>query len=323
MAYTPIRDEVAIASSAIALLERDTGLAGTIWRDPVPPETFARKKDDTVSIYLPAYAVANKRALRANANRVRSTLKERKVDVSLENDLQVDVDLTDEQLTLDTDNLVRQVIAPSIGAIVRAYDEEVAALMAGATYELEIEWDATDPYETLVDLWTALDDHQVPMSDRHLALGSTLMAQLKKDDLLVSANRSGSAQTLRRGVLGDVAGFVDITPSPFLAPTAGFAYHRTAYALASRAPSVPDGVAWGNVQSQGGFSVRVMQHLTQNGSGDLLNVVYHDSWFGASVVPDDGAIDENGKFIPAVDPDGEGQDSLLVRAVKIGSGSSS
>lgn len=323
MAYTPIRDEVAIASSAIALLERDTGLAGTIWRDPVPPDTFARKVDDTVSIYLPAYAVANKRALRANANRVRSTLKERKVDVSLENDLQVDVALTDEQLTLDTDNLVRQVIAPSIGAIVRGYDEEIAALMEAAAFEVEIAWDADDPYEVFVDLWTALDDHAVPATDRHVALGSRLMAQAKKDDLLVSANRSGSVQTLRAGVLGDVAGFSSIMSSPFLSPDFGCAYHRTGFTLASRAPSVPDGVAWGNVQSQGGFSVRVMQHLAQNGSGDLQNVVYHDSWFGASVVTDSGAIDANGKFTPAVDPDGEGQDDLVVRAVGIGSASSS
>lgn len=318
MAYTPIVDEVAIASSAIGLLVRDTMLAGTVWRDPVNPGDFARKKNDTVSIYLPAYAVANKRSLRGNAARVRSTLKERKVDVSLENDLQVDVALTDENLTLDVENLVRNVVAPSVGAIVRAYDEEVAAVMSGATYENEVTWDSSNPYESLVDARVALDDASVPASDRFLVVGSQLAAQLLKDDLLVSANRSGGTGTLRNGTIGEVASFT-VMSSAFLAPDEGYAYHRTAYALASRAPAVPDGVAWGNVQSSGGFAIRVMQHLSQDDDKDLLNIVYHDSWFGCSVVTDNGTVDGNGKFVPSVDND---EDDLLVRAVKLdGSGS--
>lgn len=318
MAYTPIVDEVAIASSAIGLLVRDTMLAGTVWRDPVGPNDFARKKNDTVSIYLPAYAVANKRSLRANAARVRSTLKERKVDVSLENDLQVDVPLTDENLTLDIENLVRNVIAPSVGAIVRAYDEEIAAVMAAATYQTTINWDETNPYASLVDARVALDDASVPATDRFLVVGSELAAQLLKDELLVRADKSGSTQTLRSGVIGEVASFT-VMGSAFLAPDTAYAYHRTAYALASRAPVVPDGVAWGNVQSSGGFSIRVMQHLSDDATGDLLNIVYHDSWFGCSVVTDNGAVDANGKFIPSVDPAGVGQDDLFVRSVKLSS----
>src|SRR5690606_15260548 len=129
------------------------------------------------------------------------------------------------------------------------------------------------------DARVALDDHAVPMTGRYLVLGSQLAARLLKDDLLVKVDSSGSSQTLRNGVIGTVAGF-NVLTSAFPDPDAGFAYHRTAFPLVSRAPQVPDGVAWGNVQSAGGFSVRVMQHLSQNGSGDLLNVVYHDSWFG-------------------------------------------
>lgn len=316
MAYDPIQDEVAIASSAINLLVRDTMLAGTVWRDPVGPNDFARKKNDTVSIYLPAYVVANKRTLRANAARVRSTLKERKVDVSLENDLQVDVPLTDENQTLDLVSLVRNVVAPSVGAIVRAYDEEIAAVMAAATYENEVTWDDSNPYASLVDARVALDDASVPATDRFLVVGSELAAQLLKDDLLVKADSSGSTQTLRSGVIGQVASFNALT-SAFLAPDAGFAYHRTAFALASRAPVVPQGVAWGNVQASGGFAIRVMQHLSDDGTGDLLNIVYHDSWFGATAVTDNGHVDDNGKFIPSEDPEGVEEDDLLVRAVKL------
>lgn len=319
MAYSPTQDEIqTIANAAIGLLERDVMLAGTVWRDPVSPDSFARKKNETVSIYLPAYVVANKRSLRANAARVRSTLTERKVDVTLDNDLQVDVALTDENLTLDVPSVVRNVVAPAVGAIVRAYDEEVAAVMEGATYENEISWDESQPYNSIVDARVALDDASVPVTGRTLVVGSELAAQLLKDDLLVRADKSGSTQTLRAGTIGEVASFTVMTSS-FLSPTSGYAYHPTAFALCSRAPVVPDGAAWGATQSAGGFAIRVLQHLTQDSTGDLLNVVYHDSWFGCAVVTDNGTIDENGKFIPSVEND---ESDLLVRAVKLdGSGS--
>ena len=322
MAFNPIQDQVAVANAALQLLVRDTMLAGTVWRDPVPAESFARKANDTVSIYLPAYAVANKRTLRGNNDRVRSVLHERKVDVSLTNDLQVDIALTDENQTLDVRSLTAGVIAPAVGAIVRAYDEELATLMAGATYANDVEWDVTDPYDSLVDARVHLDNASVPATGRFLVLGSQLFADLLKYKLLVTADTSGSTQTLRNGVVGSVAGF-NVLTSAFLAPDEGYAYHQTAYALASRAPVVPEGVAWGNVQSGGGFSIRVMQHLAQNGAGDLQNIVYHDSWFGASVVTDNGFIDADGKFIPAVEPDDGPNADLLVRAVKLGVGSGS
>lgn len=316
MSYDPIQDQVAIANAALGLLVRDTGLAATVWRDPVTD--FARKKDETVSIYLPAYAVANKRALRANATRARSVLKERKVDVTLENDLQVDVPLADENQTLDLRSLVGSVIAPSIGAIVRAYDEEIAAVMEGADYEASVTWDSEDPYGSLVEARVQLDDHAVPASDRFLVVGSGLAADLLRSDRLVNVDTSGSNQTLRRGVIGEVASFTVIT-SQFLSPTFGAAYHRTAFAMASRAPVVPQGVAWGQSVSQDGLAIRVMQHLSQDDQKDLLNIVYHDSWFGITEVTDNGEINGQGKFIPSTDPDDElgDQEDLLVRAVAL------
>jgi hypothetical protein len=195
--------------------------------------------------------------------------------------------------------------------------------MEGATYQNTVTWDGADdgPYESLVDARVKLDAMSVPATDRFLVVGSTLAAELLKSSLLVQANTAGSTATLRSGVIGQVASFQVMT-SPFLTPTFGVAYHRTAFALASRAPAVPDGVAWGSVQSADGFAVRVMQHLSDAGTGDLLNIVYHDSWFGASVVTDNGHIDANGKFIPSTDPAGGDEDDLLVRAVAIdGSGS--
>lgn len=317
MGYSNVKEQVAIASAAIGLLERDSVLANTVWRDAAAD--FRGKKDDTISVRLPAYAVANKRTLRANATRVRSTLYERKVDITLDADLQVDVPLTDENQTLDVQSIVRDITAPSAGAIIRAIDEEIADTMDSASYQVTLDW-GNDPYSALVDARVALDDHNVPDTGRFLVVGTEVQARLLKDELLVQANTSGSTQTLRRGVIGQVASF-DVIPSNTIAPDVGYAYHRTAFALAARAPVVPQGVAWGASMARDGFAIRVMQHLTQDDSKDLLNIVFHDTWIGVNVVKDNGAIDENGKFVPSVNPD-EGSD-LFVRAVAIGAASSS
>ena len=317
--FTPIQ-ATRVVQTALALLERDTSLAATVWRNAAGD--FAGAKDETISIRLPAYAVANRRTLRANDTRVRSTLNQRKVDVTLTEDLQVDVPLTDENLTLDVESLARDVVAPAMSGIVRGYEETIATLMQSAVYDSVVGWDASSPYDTLVDARLALDAASVPANDRFLVVGSDLAGNLLKQDLLVQANTSGSTQTLRRGVIGEVASFTVLT-SPFVAPDFGVAYHRTAFALANRAPVVPQGVAWGQSLSAGGFAIRVMQHLGQNGSGDLENLVYHDGWVGANTVSDAGAFNTDGQFVPSVTPDSGGSDLLFVRAVGLGAVSSS
>ena len=317
--FTPVQ-ATRVVQTALALLERDTSLTSTVWRNA--GGDFAGAKDETVSVRLPAYAVANRRTLRSNEARTRTTLNERKVDITLTEDLQIDVPLTDENMTLDVENFARQVVAPAISGIVRGYEETVASLMQDAIYNTVTGWNSSKPYDSLVDARLALDAASVPANDRFLVVGSDLAGDLLKSDLLVQANTSGSNQTLRRGIIGEVASFTVMT-SPFVDPEFGVAYHRTAFALANRAPVVPQGVAWGRSMSANGFAIRVMQHLGQNGSGDLENLVYHDGWVGANIVEDAGAFNIDGQFIPAITPDAGGTDLLFVRAVGIGSVASS
>ena len=160
----------------------------------------------------------------------------------------------------------------------------------------------------------------MPDTERFLVVGSEFAGQLLKDDLLVRVDQSGSNQTLRRGVIGEVASFTVLTSSG-IAPDSGYAYHRSAFALASRAPRVPQGVAWGQTLSSNGFAIRVMQHLSQNNSGDLENVCYHDAYVGVATVEDNGTWDSNSQFQPSVDPSSSANDRF-VRAVKLTEGSS-
>lgn len=312
--FIPVQPE-RVVDVGLQLLERETMLGATVWRNAAGD--FAGAKDDTISLRLPAYAVANKRALRSTDVRVRSTLHQRKVDISLTHDLQVDIPLTDEEMTLDLESIAREVTAPSVGAIVRGYEEDVAALMAGATYAVTLTVDEAKPTDALFDARTALNDASVPASQRFVVVGSGYENLLLKSDRLNKANEAGSNDALREAALGSLAGFGNIFTSNFLDPWEGYAYHRTAYALATRAPAVPRGVAWGATRAAGGYAIRVMEHLSDV-DGDIANIVYHDAWVGTNTTPDHGAFNADGKFIPSTEPDlAGGTDALFVRAVKI------
>jgi hypothetical protein len=313
--FIPVKPEV-VVDLGLGLLERETSLAATVWRQGFG--NFAGRKDDTVNVRVDAYAEANRRQLRGGGNRVRSKLFERNVPISLTHDLQVDVALTDPEWTLDVDSIARRISRPAMRGIVRAHDAEVATLMQGATYAKTVTVDGDAPHEALFDAGTALDDHEVPNSQRFVALGSALQNALVKSDRLNKVNESGSDSALRRATIGELAGFDRIFKSNFLAPWEGYAYHISAYALATAAPAVPRGVAWGARGSENGFAIRVMEHLTDDEDGDLENVVYHDAWIGAQLVRDHGVIGVDGKFTPSVEPDlDNGTDLVFVRAVKL------
>src|ERR1700741_123839 len=138
-----------VVDVGLQLLERELVLANLVWKDAAGD--FAGAKDDTISIRLPSYTKSRKNALRSGAARTRDNLTERKVDVSLASRLYKDVEVTDENLTLDIVDFTKQVLSPALRSIARGYEDEVAALMTGASYAVTIDWDETKPYETIVD----------------------------------------------------------------------------------------------------------------------------------------------------------------------------
>jgi len=168
----------------------------------------------------------------------------------------------------------------------------------------------------LVEARKQLSDGQVPLAGLFLAVGSSVEAALLESEQFRRFDQAGDSNAFRRAETGMIANFT-VVPSQALDPEVAIAYHRTAFAVATRAPIVPDGAAWGATQSADGYAIRVMQHLSDTDDGPT-NIVYHDAWVGLKAVTDLGAIDETtGKFEPAVDPEESGADELFVRAVKL------
>lgn len=312
--FSPEEVDVMV-DGALSLLTRISALGGTVFREGFGD--FRGNKNDTVNLRLPAYAKASKRQLRSGTARVRTKLHERTVPVQLTHGYQIDVPLTDEEITLDVRNLARDIIAPSVAGIAREYETDIADLMETATYARDlITIDSASPFGAFAEARKQLSDGQVPLQGLFLAVGSSVEAAILEAEQFRRFDQAGDSRALRRAETGMIANFT-VVPSQALSPDAAVAYHRTAFAVPSRAPIVPDGSPWGASRSAGGYAVRVMQALDASDLDGPTNIVFHDAWVGTKAVTDVGAIDPDNKFEPAVDPTESGASELFVRAVKL------
>lgn len=301
-----------VVNTALGLLERATPLPAFVWRDA--GGDFRGAKGDAITIRLPAYVKSRKRSLRAGTPRSEDSLVERTVIVTLDSNLYNKVPITDEELTLDIERFNDQILVPVLSGIGRGIEDELIDAITGASYPVahDIAIDPADPYAGCVDARRLLNNARVPMSERFIACGSEVEAQFLLDDKFVRADASGTTSTMREGVIGRVAGF-DVVSIPGLPVDEAYACHRTAFALSTRAPIVPQGAPWGASQSWNGYSIRVVQALDPD---ELVNNFHADVYVGVNPVTDFGSF-TSGLFEPATNPDLDHDTPVLVRAVKM------
>lgn len=300
-----------VVRTALGLLERESVLPRLVWRDGVGD--FAGAKDDTISVRLPAYGKAKTRALRSGAERVKSNLYQRKIDVTLTDDIYMDVPISDEVLELDITDFGIEILNPVVAGIVRGITDNLITTVQGATYANEFAADIDDLKGTFAYARELLNKSQVPQTDRVMLIGAEIDSAMIQVDNLVSADKSGSTDTLREAKIGRVYGF-DVYPSTEIAPGEAFAFHKTAYALVGRAPKVPAGAPWGAVASFAGFAVRTVRVFDPDEVEDRFIA---DAWVGSNVVTDVGAFTASGMWVPAENPSEVGAASKLIRAVHI------
>lgn len=285
-----------IASTALGILRRERVLAGLVWRDAAGD--FAGAEGDTISIRVPGYTKARKRALRSGATRIRDGLVEQKVDVSLDTDIYKDIPISDEELTLDIANFGEQVLNPLMEGVVDTIEDEIVDTMESGSYAQSVAYsyasdDAWD--DLIVPARELLNNARVPVGGRVLAVGSGVESEMLRTDLFKKADESGTTQAVAEATLGRKGGFT-IVSVPSLDPDEAYAFHRTAYVLNNRAPVVPAGAPYGTTQSHDGHAIRIVRVLDSNEIRDILAL---DSWIGTNLVRDAGYFGSDGKFVPA------------------------
>ena len=315
-----------IARMTVGLLYRDLVVAKTVWTDAINPQEFTGALNDTVTMRVPARRTARTRTLRAGTAITNDVSHEFGVDVKLTTDVYNGAPITDEELTLDITDFGAQILQPQTRAVAEGVEAQIVNRINNSTYaniihaddvQFDDDLNNTDWYKVALRARRTLSEQNVPETERYWLVGLEVEEQLLASDRLVKFDNIGgeAPDAFREAAIGRIAGFT-VVPTSEIDEQASFAYHRTAFALATRAPLVPRGVAFGTTQNLGGngdvgyvggVSSRWIMDYDYTNTTDRSLV---NTWVGTAAVND--PIDVNGSDNDA--------NKHLIRAVKIDNG---
>lgn len=188
--------------------------------------------------------------------------------------------LSDYAATVDLLNRDEQIVSPMIRAVARGLEDKIATLMSGATYAATKTikgltaataptTDANAFLDLLIDMSVDLDIIDVPRTDRVFLAGSQFMR-----GVLRALGRRGNDNAVTFDALTDatvahVGGF-DIVGSNAIASTAAYAFHKSAYMAAFRAPAVSGGVISGQSISSDGLAMTLIQDYISDTSQESV-----------------------------------------------------
>lgn len=250
---------VTIVSGALGVLEREVVLPQLVWRDA--EAGFDGAKGDTVTLRLPAYLEAHEFDRSTGEPIVVDDLNEIGVPVTLDKELYSAVAVTDPQLTLGITDFTEQVTQPQSRAVVRGLEQTVAVALDAAPVAWTV--DESDPWDAAVEARKALNKAAVPMAGRVLLVGADVEAVILKHPLFVRADQSGSDNALREANPGRIAGF-QVVVSQYVDAALAWGFHRSAFALANRAPVVPEGATFGESMTFESYAMRWLRDYDAN-----------------------------------------------------------
>jgi hypothetical protein len=292
-----------IARATVGLLYRELTVARTVWTDAINPGEFTGALNDTVTMKVPARRVARKRTLRAGTAIVNDTSTEFGVPVKLDTDVYNGAPITDEELALDITDFSAQVLSPQVRAVVEGVDDEVIDEIENANYtgmtidptntELVVSGQ-TDWYFAALRARNMLNKKHVPQEGRTLLIGTDVEEQIMRSDRFVRFDSRGpaAATALEGATIGTIAGF-NVVLSTEIDEDNAYAYHRTAFVAATRAPLVPRGASMAQIRGAAvglgasefynGLSVRWLMDYDYTNTTDRSLV---NTWIGTAQVLD-------------------------------------
>lgn len=260
------------AKTALGLLERELAVAQLVWKWSA--HDFAGSLNDTINVKIPGRFKAKDRDLRATGEDRRiklDWLTENKLGVKLTKFPYHATSVTDEQLTLDIENFAVQILAPQVRALQEYIEDMVVDEIVNAPYtdgRFDQDFniiDATKVKGTLKmedfygpgkmgahalfnRLATLFSMRYIPANDRVVVAGAEIAEEIRNAPNLVKVNEAGDAGALRDATIGKLSSFT-IVESNQVPTNELYAFHKTAFTLATAAPVVPQGAVFGASQS--------------------------------------------------------------------------
>lgn len=300
MANTFITPSV-IAPRALATLYNNLTLAALVYRDY--DEAFDGKVGDVVAVKIPATFTAQEFTSAITVQNATET----SLNITLDTHLDVSFAVTAKDLTLELADFDEQLLMPAMEAIAQDIDGRLAealvdqASTAGNHTSSPITGayladGTTNPNAAFRDARRILTRNKHGMSQRYAVLSPEAVADALSDDLIVTANQSGSTDALREGNIGRLFGF-DTFESQVLGlgsgdkgQADGVAFHRDAVALTSRTLALPMGVGAGQaaVANYKGLGLRVVKDYDIDAKQDVVSV---DTLIGVDNLRSDAAVE--------------------------------
>lgn len=278
-----------IVEAAALLLQREIVLPRLVWTQP--SASFVGALNDTITLRVPAVLSSRTRVLRAEAPLVADNLAETSVPVTLDTHVYQLLNVTDEQLTLDITDFARQVLAPQMRAVAEGMENDIATTLSTANAADTVAIDISTPptsgeaFGILVQARRALNDLNVPRSERVVVVGSELEAWFLQDPV-VNNHNSGNEDALREATLNRMAGFT-IVGSNALDSDEGYAFHRAAIAFANVAPALPAGATMASRVATEGLALRYLRDYNPTNSTGPVDRSLVDAFIGSTSVESD------------------------------------
>lgn len=300
------------AKAALGLLERELAVAQLVWKWSAMD--FAGALNDTINVKVPGRFKAKDRDLRATGEDRRiklDWLTENKLGVKLTKFPYHATSVTDEQLNLDIDNFATQILAPQVRAMQEYIEDMTVNEIVNAPYEdgrfdddfkvvdanrikgaLKME-DFYGPgkmgaHALFNRLHTQFSLRNIPANDRVVVTGAEIAEEIRNAPNLVKANEAGDASALRDATIGKLSGFT-IIESNQVPTNEMYAFHKTAFVLATAAPVVPQGAVFGASQATPQTALRWLRDYDADYAEDRSIV---DCFAGTNHMND---LDEKGK----------------------------
>lgn len=253
--YTPEQ----VAKVAVALASEESYLSALISRNFEQDLFGGGGRGRTVNVKVPTALVGRSRGLDDVTNKiVLDTISETTVPITLGRHAYSAVGLSEGERNLDLTNFSAQVLKPQMEAVVWDIEDEIRAALQALTLDTSIAYDAAAPSKTFTAIRKVLRDRGVPTSNLVTVVGTQVYADLLDAKEITDASQSGSTEALREGNVGKVRGFTVVEHAD-LAEGEICAFHRDAFTLAVRAPSVPEGASFGAQVSERGFNLRYLR----------------------------------------------------------------